>query len=102
MDKLTPEQERRLGNVLWWELHSPTQGGTSQLWDRPITPKKRRNEKVAMKCGRCNGAGAIACFSAQYSGKCFACGGSGFRLISQAAYEKQKAARRAMLPAATE
>jgi hypothetical protein len=49
------------------------------------------SKRVAVKCGRCDGKGAIASFTARYSGKCFACGGSGHLWITQAAYEKQKA-----------
>lgn len=94
-DARTPDEEARLSRVLWWELHGPVQDGRLLSWDRPITPKKRRSTKVAVKCGRCDGKGAIACFSAQYSGKCFACGGSGFRLISEATWKKQQALRKA-------
>jgi hypothetical protein len=70
--------------------------------------KTQKAQMVAVKCGRCDGRGAIASFTTRYSGKCFACGGSGKRLMTKAAFEKkqalmqaaeeQAAAQRAMYP----
>jgi hypothetical protein len=96
-DALTPDQMRHLCGHLWACLHfAPQDKPGIPAWDIPITPKKRGARKVAVKCGRCDGKGAIACFSAQYSGKCFACDGSGFRFISEAAWKKKQALRKAM------
>jgi hypothetical protein len=91
-DVRTADQERWLGGHLWCGLTSTAfaERGGIPCWDVPITPKKRHTEKVAVKCGRCNGEGAIACFTQRYSGVCFACGGSGFRLISLAAYKRRR------------
>ncbi len=44
---------------------------------------------VAVMCGRCCGKGAIESFSVHYSGKCFACGGSGVRYVSRAKYNRE-------------
>lgn len=55
----------------------------------------KKQDTVAVKCGRCDGVGAIASFSIKFSGKCFACGGSGVRYMSRAAYEKKQANRTA-------
>jgi hypothetical protein len=97
MDALTPDQERWLGSQLWNELRNPLADrnghGRNAWWDLPLI--RKQSAHVAVKCGRCNGDGAIASFSLKYSGVCFACGGSGFRFISQAAYKKRKALRRA-------
>lgn len=57
------------------------------------TPGRKPPAIYVKKCGRCNGAGAIACFSAQYSGKCFACNGTGKLFISKAEYMRLMAAR---------
>lgn len=54
--------------------------------------KAGHSARVAVKCGRCDGKGAIASFTTRYSGKCFACSGSGHRWMTRAAYEKQQAA----------
>lgn len=104
MDELTPDQLQRLGRKLWVELRAEVRypiPGRIPCWDVLLTPKRKPATTVAVKCGRCDGEGAIASFSVRYSGVCFACGGSGFRLISKAAYEKRKALRRAMDEAAT-
>jgi hypothetical protein len=94
-DVRTPDQEHWLSGHLWAGLRCPPMRDGGHVWDAPITPKRRRSEQVAVKCGRCNGAGAIASFSARYSGVCFACGGSGVRFISQAAYNKRRAIAKA-------
>lgn len=57
------------------------------------TPGRKLPSVYVKKCGRCNGAGAIACFSAQYSGKCFACNGAGKLFVSKAEFERLIAAR---------
>jgi hypothetical protein len=90
-DALTPDQERWLSGHLWAGLRAPPCRDGSHMWDAPITPKKRKNGTVAVICGRCQGAGAIASFSARYSGKCFPCGGSGVLFISKAAYARRAA-----------
>jgi len=92
-DQRSPEEEARLARVLWWELHGPRHNGRHPSWDKPLNPKP--GTKVAVQCGRCCGAGAIASFSARYSGKCFACNGSGVRYISVAAWKRQQALRKA-------
>jgi hypothetical protein len=81
---------------LWIEMRH----GCAQWWDRPLCPvyeprKRKPSTRVAVRCGRCDGAGAIASFSVRYSGVCFACGGSGFRLISRAAYNRRAAIAKA-------
>ena len=83
---------------LWAEIKS--EWTCAHWWSRPITPIYERREhkpstKVAVKCGRCDGKGAIASFSVRYSGVCFACGGSGFRLISRAAFNRRTAIAKA-------
>lgn len=80
------KDERWISARLWAEMRAGR-----EWWDRPLNPTRRRTATVAVKCGRCDGKGAIASFSVRYSGVCFACGGNGFRLISRAAYLKRKA-----------
>lgn len=99
MDELTPDQQRQLRSKLWTELRAevryPT-AGSIPFWDLPLNPKRKRSTTVAVKCGRCDGKGAIASFSVRYSGVCFACGGSGFRLIPRSRWEALKAKRAAI------
>jgi len=90
-DVRTPDQERWLSGRLWAELRHGLYRNGQHSWDAPLTPKRAPQKYVAVKCGRCNGKGAIASFSIRYSGKCFACDGSGIRYISRAAYAKRVA-----------
>lgn len=80
----------KLWNELRGEVRHPDPGSLVPYWDRPLARKvaTRRPARVAVTCGRCNGAGAIASFSARYSGKCFACSGSASILVT-----RQRAAR---------
>lgn len=100
---LTPKELEQIGWKLWNELRGevrhPVPGSLVPYWDRPLIQKTDNRGPVAITCGRCNGACAIASFSAKYSGKCFACGGSGVRFVSKAAYARQRAATRAMASA---
>ena len=99
--ELTERELGRIGVKLWLELtetpgkgDKPCKPGSIWRWDvKP--PKPRKDSRVWDRCGRCNGHGSIACFSAQYSGKCFACQGRGLRLIPRATYERCKAAEAA-------
>lgn len=50
-----------------------------------------KSQQVKVPCGRCDGKGAIASFTTRYSGKCFACSGSGYRWMTRATYEKKQA-----------
>jgi hypothetical protein len=90
-DVRTPDQERWLSGRLWAELRHGLYRDGRHAWDAPLTPERKPQRYVAVKCGRCNGKGAIASFSIRYSGKCFACDGSGVRYISRAAYAKRVA-----------
>lgn len=96
-DALTPDQSRWLSGRLWCELTSTTYPPLTKnvWWDLPLNPKRKQSKSVGVTCGRCNGAGAIASFSIRYSGKCFACNGSGVRYISRAAFERLNAISRA-------
>lgn len=89
---------QQIGAQLWAEINSEL--GCAHWWARPLCPaypphSKKTSTKIAVQCGRCCGAGAIASFSIKYSGKCFACNGSRVRYISAAAWRKQKALRAA-------
>jgi hypothetical protein len=97
-DVLTPAELQRVALRLWAEMRAEVRhpvAGRNAWWDQPLTVKQKPSATVAVKCGRCDGKGAIASFSVRFSGVCFACSGSGFRLISRAAYEKKKALRKA-------
>lgn len=75
----------RVGDRLWRELRYARTNGLQRAvvpyWDYPSWSKpKKAPARAVVRCGRCDGLGAIASFSARYSGKCFACNGSGTRL----------------------
>lgn len=90
MPELGP-YEQQIAVQLWAEIKS--EWSCAHWWSRPLSPApppaRKRTPKIAVTCGRCNGAGAIASFSLQYSGKCFACNGSGVRFISQAEHKRR-------------
>lgn len=84
---LTERELGRIGVKLWLELteqlckgDKPAKPGSIPRWGMK-PPKPKKDSRVWDVCGRCNGYGSIACFSAQYSGKCFACQARGVRLI---------------------